>query len=664
MSDTATSLQPVAVMEHEPRLLIEWESPWEAFRTALAPAMARSGPRLEGECRAGMFPLRGMVASWLMEVAVLELVITLPATLLHMRRFEPPPRPKYDVLYFSGDYLPQTTDAGGAETGHTGKAGGREALNPRQTVRISRGDSLANKVVDAPKLKLPRTDENVANLLAFAAAQPGPPPTVGLPALSKPKLMLPEDAIAPAPQVTRDKLTAAAALNASAVAPAPEEVKRDRLSAATQVETRVVPPAPVVPGEVERVRLPQIAENAVPPPVSAPPRDSTTTAKLMLPPPSVVQPPADTSLAHEVWSMAGSLFGGGTKEVVPPPVQVSGGSLTSHGYRPGIAGGTGTDIVPPAPDVTGTGSGSGNGGKGATGSSALASLGSPNVVGPNNGGSGGTGTGVVVSSQPGSKFGVPGEGGTGSLAMSPSGGGNPGLGGRGGGAGTGNGEGSGSGKTGEGSGAGATGTGFGASTTAHGGIAPGPGRGGAGKGAGNPSMAGVSISGGGVVNLPSFAMGGSAPNIPGKMPSERERRNPSITIVATPRSGGALNLYGEMKGDKVYTIYIDTHPGVAVLQFSDPDKANGGFNEDLTPPEPVRAELPSTVAKNRIIVACTMDRSGILRDLKPMPGAKAHIPESLMAALGRWRFRPVLRGADPIEVNAVLGFNIDTRDVH
>ena len=39
-------------------------------------------------------------------------------------------------------------------------------------------------------------------------------------------------------------------------------------------------------------------------------------------------------------------------------------------------------------------------------------------------------------------------------------------------------------------------------------------------------------------------------------------------------------------------------------------------------------------------------------------------PDTVQAALGRWRFRPVLRGADPIEVNAVLGFNIDTRDVH
>ena len=655
MTEVATSLQRVEAVEYEPRFLIEWESRWDSFRSAVRPALQASGRRLEGECRAGMFPFSGMVVAWLAEIALFLVVITVPATLLNMRRFEPPPQRKYDVLYFSGDYLPQTTDAGGAETGHRGKSGGREALDPRQTVRLSRGDSLADKVVDAPKLRLPRSDEAVANLLAFAPAQPGPPPVAGVQTLSKPKLVLPEDAIAPAPEVSRDRLTAAASVNAGAIAPALDEVKHDRLSPAAQIESRVVQPAPVIPGEVERVRLPRIAENAVPPPVSAPARETDLTAKLMLPPPTVVQPPPDTSMAHEIWSMAGSIFGGGNKDVVPPPVQVTGGSVTGHGYHPGLAASAGTDIVPPVPDLAGAGGGSGNGTSGGSGASAIAALGQPNVIGP---GHGGSGSGVVVSPQPGSRFGVPGSGGTGSLAMSPAGGNAAGLGGSGGGAGTGRGDGSGSGKTGEGSGAGATGTGFGDSTTAHGGISSASGRGGAGKGGGNANMAGVSISGGGTVNLPSFAIGGSAPSIPGKMPSERERRNPSITVVATPRSGGALNLYGEMKGEKVYTIYIDTHPGVAVLQFSDPDRESG-FNEDLTPPEPVRAEVPSTL-KSRVIVTCTMDRSGILRDLKPLPGTRSQIPHSLVAALTRWRFRPVLRGADPIDVTAVLGFNVDT----
>jgi hypothetical protein len=34
----------------------------------------------------------------------------------------------------------------------------------------------------------------------------------------------------------------------------------------------------------------------------------------------------------------------------------------------------------------------------------------------------------------------------------------------------------------------------------------------------------------------------------------------------------------------------------------------------------------------------------------------------MLAALSKWRFRPVLRGNDPIEVDAILGFNIDTHE--
>jgi hypothetical protein len=33
----------------------------------------------------------------------------------------------------------------------------------------------------------------------------------------------------------------------------------------------------------------------------------------------------------------------------------------------------------------------------------------------------------------------------------------------------------------------------------------------------------------------------------------------------------------------------------------------------------------------------------------------------VMTALPGWKFSPVLRGNQPVEVNAILGFDIDTR---
>ena len=93
-------------MNDVPKLLVEWSSPWEEFITAIRPALRRSPKRLAGEARSGLFPYRGMLFSWVVEAALLILVIVLPAQLTSMSPYTPPPSPKYDIIYFSGDELP------------------------------------------------------------------------------------------------------------------------------------------------------------------------------------------------------------------------------------------------------------------------------------------------------------------------------------------------------------------------------------------------------------------------------------------------------------------------------------------------------------------------------------------------------------------------------
>ena len=86
---------------------------------------------------------------------------------------------------------------------------------------------------------------------------------------------------------------------------------------------------------------------------------------------------------------------------------------------------------------------------------------------------------------------------------------------------------------------------------------------------GNPRVPGVSISGGkNVITLPSF---GSTPEPSALARSATPKSlGNGITVIAGPRAGGALNLYGVLKGDQIYTIYINTKIGTAVLQFADP----------------------------------------------------------------------------------------------
>ena len=673
-------------MTDAPKLLIEWSSPWQEFLTAIQPALMSSPARLAGEARTGVFPYQGMLASWVLEAGLLVAVIVLPARLAMLRPQDPPPIAKYDVIYYSGDELPQTEDAAGARAGRSGRAGGHQGFHRTQTIRVARGESLRERVVDAPRLKLPQSDSEVANLLAYRPI-PGPAPTEGL--TSSPRgLALPETAVAPTPEVQRDRMRAAAVMTAAVVPPSPSAPQRDMASIRVpgSQAIAVIPPPVSAPEQVSnfhsQLTLPAPAV-VVPPPTQVA-RDLRTTGpgfgagelqKQVVPPPAqmdntslrrtfnglgnanVVPPPVQLNGTSPGTRTMAALDSPG---VVPPPVQMSGGSSFHHRGGPELSGGS--TVVPPPPTVSGTGSVSGLGrgshGSGLGGLGDAGSLAAP----PSNAGGSGGGTGVVVSSQPGSKVAVPGNGGAGSLAMSPSGGATPGLGGSGGGAGVVRGNGPGSGLSGEGSGTTKTGTGHGSDTMARAGISPYPGTGGAGTGTiGKPAMPGVSVQGGSnIITLPSFGADGSQPS-QGRSTIAKNEGVESITVVGTSRSGGAFNFYGYLKGDKVYTIYIDTALGTAVMEYADPTSAARPYAEDLTAPQPMRADVPSNLKPSRLIIACVLDRSGILRNAQVLEAGGSEMTSKVLASLPNWKFHPVFRGNQPIEVNAILGFDIDTR---
>jgi TonB family protein len=176
---------------------------------------------------------------------------------------------------------------------------------------------------------------------------------------------------------------------------------------------------------------------------------------------------------------------------------------------------------------------------------------------------------------------------------------------------------------------------------------------------------GVSVSGGskGVVTLPSFGenerTGSSGPE---RSSLSKSQGGPDITIVASARAGGALNLYGALQGDKVYTIYIDTNIGTVVLEYADPSSAGHPYGVELTAPEPLRAELPPRLSRSRLVIACVLDRNGQLRNARVLQAGTASMTARVLAALQTWKFRPAQRGSAPVEVNAIVGFNIDTND--
>ena len=491
----------IQVGGHELKLLVEWSSPWEEFRTAIGPAFSHSQRKLAGEARTGIFPYRGMLATWIGEAVVLAALIIIPAKLASLRPYTPPPQRKYELIYYTGDELPRTEDAGGAQAGRAGRAGGREAHHHTQTIRVARGGSLREKVVDAPNFKLPVSDTAVANLLAYKPI-PGPPPAEGLKTALRVSGALETQVVAPAPFINRQSMQYAPTLNTTVVAPSPAVPKRDMtdLQLPGSRAAQVVPPpvsaperatinqnpkltlpsqqviAPAPTPQISRdlaMRGPgfgsgELQKQVVPPAVQLPSGTAHRGTGLFNGNSSAVVPPPVQMIPGEVQQRQGPRGLNGSAGVVAPPVKIAGGPL----QRPSGSGLGGTiAVAAPAPSLSGVGSLTGRG-QGNRGGGLGGAFDSGDVAAPPKGGGTGSGTGVVVSSNPGAQKGLPSGGGAGSLAMSPKGGADPGLGGSGGGASIGRGNGPGSGFSGVGTGAGKEGTGHGSDPSARAGISP------------------------------------------------------------------------------------------------------------------------------------------------------------------------------------------------
>lgn len=848
MSPTLELEPSVETLHTVPKLTVEWSSRWQEFVGSIKPALSRSQARLAGEAPFGLIPFRIMIPSYVVEAFLILATIFVKVKIDELRPYVAPRFSSHDVIYYSGDELPRTEDLGGAESGHTGEAGGDEAHHRTQTIKVARGGSLVPKVVDAPNLKLPSSHDAVANLLAIRP-DPGPPPAEGLRStrsaphlnttliapspdvirdytrngirldpvsapptsvarnqpLTAPNLnttvvppapnvasdhtlvapALAPAVIPPSPTVSRDHPLVAPAL-APSVAPPTQNVQRDPFRSAPALAANVVPPAPAaVSRQFSSAPIQSMDPGVVPPPVSAPEQANARTSKVTLPAPAVVAPPPSTDVTADMRrlnagsvpdpgktvvppppspssssSFVGGLIGkifGPTEVVAPPPPAVNakgtgaasrptladnvapppasvtsmdgGGSprgnrngagpaLTPNVVAPpssvGLNGGTGNpsraaaapypgnpSVVPPPPALAGNGGGIGKtgGAAGASGGRLLAEnvvppppsvaggstatgsglgrkgpgLGAPADIGsglaPATNGGSGKDSGTVMSSQPGTKVGVPPDPKSGSLSMSPAGGNNPGSGGSGGGTAIGRGAGPGSGMAGNGTGAGKTGTGHGSDPNAHAGISPANGPGGAGNlPAGTPPVPGVAISGGtsNVVTLPSFGSdsSGSDPGTgaPGRSSLQQHKKTIDVTIVATANSGGAFEPYKNLLRGEKYTTYFDTTLGTVVMEFADESETSHSFGTTLTAPAALSSELPAGLPHARMVLTCTLDASGNVKNPRVLEAGPAQMTAKVLAALRTWKFEPAMRNNKPVEVTAILGFGIDTND--
>jgi hypothetical protein len=109
------------------------------------------------------------------------------------------------------------------------------------------------------------------------------------------------------------------------------------------------------------------------------------------------------------------------------------------------------------------------------------------------------------------------------------------------------------------------------------------------------------------------------------------------------------------KNRTVYTVYVNTTAGEAVLQFA-AQEATAVDSAGLTPPDPLSTQVPRGIAGTGVVFACTLDESGHLQNLRVISGS---LPApALEDALRRWIFHPALNGGQAVAVDALIGIGI------
>ncbi|MGC2475720.1 MAG: energy transducer TonB, partial [Candidatus Sulfotelmatobacter sp.] len=182
---------------------------------------------------------------------------------------------------------------------------------------------------------------------------------------------------------------------------------------------------------------------------------------------------------------------------------------------------------------------------------------------------------------------------------------------------------------------------------------------------GTPAVPGVDISGGsGVVTLPSFGSdpNGTDPTVAGRSSLKPHTDTLGVTIVATAGSGGVFEPYKNLLRGETYSTYVDTSIGTVVMEFADEATAVHSFGGTLTAPVAVRTDLPQGLPQARMLVACTLDASGNVKNPHVLEPGPAPMTAKVLAALRSWKFQPAMRNSKPVEVTAILGFGVDTND--
>ncbi|MBZ5532839.1 MAG: energy transducer TonB [Acidobacteriia bacterium] len=582
-------------------LLVCLPSRWKEFPGNLRAALQPRRAPLKIERKIGQISPRWLSASASVHVLIIAILVwALPRLPLDWPVVLDEHPSNYTAIYYQAPSLPQMEDSRGSAPS-TASSNSQEFFHPTQTIRISRGSVIKNKVVDAPDPALARVKGPTANLLSIIQA-----PLSGMPQLQaqpqpvelqnvQSKIARPAKRAEPQPVAELSQLGNAA--NSLPRIPTAQSSSLPQLQAQPvelqNVQSKIALPAKRVErqsgAELSQLgntsnSLPRIpaAYPSLPQLQAQPVELQKVQSKIARPAKATeAQPAADLSQLRNTAGTSGLptvVISTQPGNVIAVPADGTPGSLAMSPQgrqHPGLAGDNGvtTRSAAPSPGAAGSSHGAAKP-HGEPGSDATSGAGSP----------GGAATGA-----PNLSPGVTVHGGVVSLDR------------------------------------------FGGETP-------------------SPQA--------GVVSLDSFG-----PKLPPpaerRNPADPPRKPAPIVVVATGRSGGGLNSYGTFKNQMVYTIYFQTAAGMATFQFAEHD-SSARYRGELTPPDPLSTDVPTATRGPGIVLSCLLDATGHVQNARVVEGVSPY-SQTVLEAVRTWRFHPALNAGQPVAIDALIGIGISVR---
>ncbi len=146
---------------------------------------------------------------------------------------------------------------------------------------------------------------------------------------------------------------------------------------------------------------------------------------------------------------------------------------------------------------------------------------------------------------------------------------------------------------------------------------------------------------------------------------------PNMVVSSGSGGGGGLSIYGVLRGDKIYTVYLSMPGKSWILQYcvrQSAPKADPGAHTvqvtmapPLTPPGVIeqfdfhRLGEPPDPSNGMIVLHGFLREDGTVSDLKVLQSVEAIRDAAASAAFARWKFKPALRAGAPVALEILVG---------